>query len=131
MSAPVLLLAPLSEAGSPRVAAVAGALQRQGVRTHTLLEALSKPADWRFVTTGAVTVALRRSSRVVVLPRRDGSIGRGTLRDIRLAERVPLPVYVVSPQGRMVKLADAGLVELNGRDQTNAAKFTQLEAAGR
>lgn len=127
MSAPVLLLSPLSEQRGRRADIVADALRRKGVRVHTLAQALGRGRGWSLITPSALSVALRASSRVVVVPRPDGSIGAGTLRDVRAAETSDLPIYVVSPSGKMLPLAAAGLVELDG-DVVNAARFTTLGA---
>lgn len=124
MSKPVAVLAPLSEHRGPRIVAVMHALERRGMSVVTLASAL--PAPWReprrHMPDNVVRAALSHVSSVVVLPRDDASIGAGTLRDLRLAQRLGVPVRVVLAGGRLVDLADADLRELPGDDRKLAAR---------
>ncbi len=106
-----LLLMPFSEQGGERQTKLRDALQRAGADVRTVKEAL----EWgsgpqRLIPQRKVWAALQQARQVVVLPRADGSIGFGTCRDISLATDLNVPVLVVSNDGRLWPLAQAGLV---------------------
>jgi hypothetical protein len=119
-----LVLAPRSEAGSDRLRAVMAALRRSGVEARTLGEVLGLDREYRWFMDGKVEFALRQASRVVVLPRADGSIGGGTVRDLKLAAAAGLTILVVRQDGRLVTLEDAGLTPETQPTQAVAARFT-------
>ena len=119
-----LLLCPLSERDGGRVQAVLTALRRSGVQARLLDEVLELQQPYRWLSEGRVRWALRRAAQVVLLPRPDGAIGAGTLRDLRLAEAAELPIAVVRQDGRLLPLAKAGLVDEPKPTQVTAARFT-------
>lgn len=100
------------------------ALRRSGVEAKTLGEVLGLDREYRWFMDGKVEFALRQASRVVVLPRADGSIGGGTVRDLRLAEAAGLAILIVRQDGRLVALQDAGLMPEPEATQAVAARFT-------
>lgn len=119
-----LVLAPRSEAGGDRLRAVLTALGRNGVDARTLGEVLGLDREYRWFTDGKIKYVLRKANRVIVLPRADGSVGSGTVRDLRLAEEAELTILVVRQDGRLVSLADAGLTTEPKPTPSVAARFT-------
>jgi hypothetical protein len=109
---PILVLTPRSEAGSERYAGVLETLRDEGLFVRRL-RAVSPAARVR--TKGHVPDAwmgqlLAEAAGVFVLPRTDGTIGAGTLRDIRLAKRRHY-VQLVTPDRRLLPLGEVPFVE--------------------
>src|SRR2546430_330864 len=70
-----LLLCPMSERNGSRVEMVLAALRRSGVEARLLDEVLDLQQPYRWLSESRVRWALRRTARVVLLPRPDGTIG--------------------------------------------------------
>jgi hypothetical protein len=120
----ILLLFPATE--KPKVAErtrlVIAGLQARGWRVLTLADLVPEQRRRALLSEAAVLRALQRVDRVAVLPRADGTIGGGTLRDLRLAHSRRVPVSVFGPTGCTLRVEDADLVEV-GQDRRTAARF--------
>jgi hypothetical protein len=67
---------------------------------------------------------MARVQRVIVLPRGDGTIGRGTLRDLELAQRAGRRVGVVTPEGKVAPIDQADLEPTGKVGDYEVARFT-------
>jgi len=126
----IVLLTPVSEAGSQRETL---ALQALG-RNFPGAQIESNDCRWpqagvrrserhmRYVE--ALAEALATAGLVVVLPRLDGTIGRGTWTDLHAASAYSGPIFAVHPDGRLVPLVDSGLERLEPCDGTHYGRFT-------
>ncbi|HZT82230.1 MAG TPA: hypothetical protein VFA26_18525 [Gemmataceae bacterium] len=113
---------------SARTRRVIAALRARGWSPVTLGDVVPKRHRRTLVAEDLVGRAIRQAGRVVVLPRPDGSIGRGTVRDIRLAVSLRVPVTVFGPNGRSLPVERAGLV-VAGEDPRFAGRFRCYEQA--
>lgn len=119
-----LLLLPLSEQGGERQTKLRDALHRAGADVRTVGEALEWQAGpQRLIPQRMVWSALQQARQAVVLPRADGSIGFGTYRDISLATDLNVPVLVVSNDGRLWPLAQAGLVLVSNPGSDHESRY--------
>jgi hypothetical protein len=118
----VLILAPLDQL-SERVPKVVDSLRGHGIQPLLLGDLVDQDHPEHLVPEAAVMTALTKVSRVLVVPRPRGSIGAGTLRDLRLAERAGMRVSVVDPQGRIRSLSEATIIE-RGDNRQLAARIT-------
>jgi hypothetical protein len=126
----IILLTPVSEAGSQRETLVLQALGRNfpGAQIE------SNDCRWpkggvrrgdrhrRYVE--ALAEALATAHLVVVLPRLDGTIGRGTWTDLHAASAHSGSIFVVRPDGRMLPLVDSGLERLEPGVGAHYGRFT-------
>lgn len=130
MKSRIILLTPVSEAGSQRETLVLQALGRN------FPGAQIESNECRWPTGGvrrgerhmryleALAEALTTAGLVVVLPRSDGTIGRGTWTDLRAANARLGSIFVGHPDGHLVPLVDTGLERLEPGDGTHYGRFT-------
>jgi hypothetical protein len=72
---------------------------------------------------GTLRRALQQATRVIVVPRPDGSIGAGTVQDLETAAALVVGIHVVQASGRLVPLEDAGFQLAESPTQQVAARF--------
>lgn len=119
-----LLLMPLSEQGGERQTKLRDVLHRAAADVRTVGEALEWQAGpQRLIPQRMVWSALQQASQAVVLRRANGSIGFGTYRDISLATDLNVPVLVVSNDGRLWPLAQAGLVPVSNPGSDHESRY--------
>jgi hypothetical protein len=74
-----------------------------------------------------VASTLRQARALVIVPRTDGSVGQGIAAEIATAKKL-CAVYVVSPDGRLVPLVEAGMTAVLPHSTFgNAVRFTLWE----
>jgi hypothetical protein len=72
---------------------------------------------------------LRIASALVILPRSDGTAGQGIAAEVATAKRL-CAVYVVSPDGQLVPIAEAGMTAMLPHSTFgNAVRFTVWDRA--
>jgi hypothetical protein len=143
---PILVLTPRSESRSERYRKVLEALRDEGLFVRRLENLGRGVRGGAHLSDAWVDVLLSRAADVFVLPREDGTIGAGTLRDIRLAKRRRRyrRMQLVAPDGRLVPIEDVpfaaatdnagrpeGRFEFPGREPADVApQLAMAELAG-
>jgi hypothetical protein len=107
---PSLVLTPRSEIGSERYGGVLEALRDEGLFVRRLRAVNARVRTQSHVHDAWMGLLLAEAAAVFVLPRADGTIGAGTLRDIRLTKRRHR-VQLVTPDRRLVPLREVPFVE--------------------
>jgi hypothetical protein len=120
----ILVIGPKDSAD--RIARVAQALtaRRPGLLPMTAAQILAGHETWH----DAYRKALKGSAAVVCVPRRDSTIGSGTLHDLVRAHSANVAVRVVTPSGRLRTLEEAGL-EINQKPRHGDMKVWMTRAA--
>ena len=122
----ILVIGPKDSAD--RITRVTQALlvKRPDLAPTTPAEVLGGEQAW----SAAYDHALGDAAAVVCVPRPDATIGSATLRDLIHAHEAAIPVRVVCPRGRLLRLEEAGL-EVIPKPENNDKLSAWTERAAR
>lgn len=110
----ILVIGPNDSADRITRVAQALAAKRPDLSPTTPAEILGGEQHWL----PAYQQALRYAAAIVCVPRPDATIGSSTLHDLVQAYEAAVPVRVVCPRGRLLRLEEAGL-EIIRKPRTN------------